>query len=77
MVTTHCHWDHIGWNFSGEGVIRFRLLSRTRSITFAKNDWTYYSDPANDNDEFNAYVAPLEGTGQLKLVLGELELMEG
>lgn len=76
VVTTHCHWDHIGWNVSGEGSAA-RTTFPNAIYHIARNDWTYYSDPANENDEFNAYVAPLEGTGQLKLVLGELELMEG
>ncbi len=76
VVTTHCHWDHIGWNLRREGD-SFSTTFPNAIYHVARNDWTYYSDPANDNDEFNAYVAPLEGTGQLKLVLGELELMEG
>ena len=76
VVTTHCHWDHIGWNLQSD--------DETATTTFpnatyhvAKNDWTYYSDPSNGNDDFIAYVAPLESTGQLNLVLGELELMDG
>ena len=76
VVTTHCHWDHIGWNVSGEGSAA-RTTFPNAIYHIARNDWAYYSDPSNENDEFNAYVAPLEGTGQLKLVLGELELMEG
>ena len=76
VVTTHCHWDHIGWNVQGEG--------DTASTTFpnanyhiAKNDWDFYNDPANANDDFNAFVAPLESIGQLKLVRGGYKLMEG
>ena len=76
VVTTHCHWDHIGWNLQADG--------NSETVTFpnaiyhvAKNDWEFYRDPANANDEFNSYVAPLDATGQLKLVLGGLELLEG
>ncbi len=76
VVTTHCHWDHIGWNLQREGD-SFSTTFPNAIYHVARDDWAYYSDPANDNDEFNAYVAPLEGTGQLKLVLGELELMDG
>ena len=76
VVTTHCHWDHIGWNISGEGS-QARTTFPNAKYHVARNDWTYYRDPTNPNDEFNAYVAPLEGTGQLKLVSGGFELMDG
>ena len=76
VVTTHCHWDHIGWNVSGEGS-EARTTFPNAKYHIAQNDWTYYRDPANANDDFNVYVAPLEGTGQLKLVSGGFKLMDG
>ncbi len=73
VVITHCHGDHIGWNMQWDG----RTTFPNATYHIARNDWTYYSDPANENDVFDAQVTPLEGTGQLKLVLGEVELMDG
>ena len=76
VVTTHSHWDHIGWNLQTDGGSATTTFPNA-TYHVAKNDWDFYTDPANANDEFNAYVAPLESTGQLKLVLGGLQLMEG
>ena len=76
VVTTHCHWDHIGWNLQTDGDSETTTFPNAM-YHVAENDWEFYGDPANANDEFNAYVAPLDATGQLKLVLGEHELMEG
>ncbi len=76
VVTTHCHWDHIGWNVQGQGDAAAATFPNA-NYHIAKNDWDFYSDPANANDDFNAYVAPLEGAGQLKLVSGGFELMDG
>ena len=76
VVTTHCHWDRIGWNVSGDGS-ETRTTFPNAMYHIAKNDWTYYRDPANSNDDFNAYVVPLEGTRQLKLVSGAFELTDG
>ena len=76
VVTTHCHWDHIGWNVRREGS---GVAATFRNATYhvAQNDWAFFTDPANQNDDFDALVAPLEGTGQMNLVLGNVELMQG
>ena len=76
VVTTHSHWDHIGWNLQIDGDCPTTTFPNA-TYHVAKNDWQFYIEPANANDEFNAYVAPLESTDQLKLVLGGLQLMEG
>lgn len=76
VVITHCHWDHIGWNMRSDGN-GSRTTFPNATYHIARNDWEFYSDPANQNDEFDAMVAPLEKTGQLKLVLGSLPLMDG
>ncbi len=76
VVTTHGHWDHIGWNLQIDGDSATTTFPNA-TYHVAQNDWDFYTDPANANDEFNTYVAPLGSTGQLKLVLGGLQLMEG
>ena len=76
VVTTHCHGDHIGWNMQGTGASASTTFPNA-TYHVAKNDWTFYSDPANQNDVFDAQVAPLKSTGQLNFVLGGLELMDG
>lgn len=76
VVTTHCHWDHIGWNVRsyGDGV---RPTFPNAKYHIARNDWIFYCNPANQNDEFDALVAPLENTGQLNLVVGNHQMMDG
>ena len=76
VVTTHCHWDHIGWNIrSDEDGVRPTFPNARYHI--ARNDWNFYSNPANRNDDFDALVAPLENTGQLNLVVGNHQMMDG
>ena len=65
-----------GWNMQDSGEASSTMFSNA-AYHIAKNDWTYYGDPANENDVFDTQVVPLESTGQLKLVLGELERMDG
>ena len=76
VVTTHCHWDHIGWNVSQDGNDTAATFPNA-TYHVARNDWEFYSDPANQNDEFDSLVAPLKGTGQLKLVIENLPLIDG
>ena len=76
VVTTHCHGDHIGWNMQGTGASASTTFPNA-TYHVAKSDWTFYSDPAKQNDVFDAQVAPLNSTGQRNLVLAEVELMDG
>ncbi len=72
VVTTHCHGDHIGWNMQGDGDSASTTFPNA-TYHIAQNDWTYYIDPANENDIFDTQVAPLESTGQLKLVRARID----
>ncbi len=76
VVITHCHFDHIGWNVGGGGDPAAPTFGNA-TYHVARNDWDYYTDDANRNDEFDAQIRPLDAGGQLELVLGELELMDG
>ena len=73
VVITHCRKEQTGWNVQyHRGSAETIFPNATYHV--AKADWDYYTDPANSNDDFNENVAPLEGTGQLNLVVGELEV---
>ena len=77
VVTTHCHGDHIGWNMQGEGASASTTFPNA-TYHIAKNDWTHYIDPANQNDEFDTLKSlrwnrPVNSS----LLLGEFELMDG
>ena len=58
VVTTHCHGDHIGWNMQGTGASASTTFPNA-TYHVAKNDWTFYSDPDNENDVFDVSSRPV------------------
>ena len=77
VVITHCHGDHIGWNTTvgSDGERRPTFPGATYHV--ARADWDHYTDEANQNDQFDEQVRPLEAMGVLNLVLGEYDLADG
>ena len=76
VVTTHCHFDHVGWNVMYDGDTP-RLTFSNATHWIASRDWEFYSKPENANPAFDKSVKPLEALGALKLVNSIEQLAPG
>jgi glyoxylase-like metal-dependent hydrolase (beta-lactamase superfamily II) len=76
VVTTHCHFDHIGWNVLYDGDTP-RLTFPNATYWIASRDWEFWTKPENANEAFDKSVKPLDALGALKLIDGVEPLAPG
>jgi glyoxylase-like metal-dependent hydrolase (beta-lactamase superfamily II) len=70
VIFTHLHVDHVGWNFQ-DGKTTFPAAS----YVVQQSDWDFFSAQKEDAS-VKVQVLPLQATGALQLVSGEVQLTD-
>jgi len=70
VLFTHLHWDHTGWNTSGDDGGLHPTFPNARYIVSRKeyDYWTGPGDKPANGPDYDRVLAPLEAAGQLDLV---------
>ncbi len=80
VVHTHLHIDHVGWNTVDDEDGNRRIFFPNSRFLVQKREWDFWMQPVHMEDPAHAHlvecVAPLEQSGRVDLVDGEVAIDE-
>ncbi len=80
VVHTHLHIDHVGWNTVDDEDGNRRIFFPNARFLVQKREWDFWMQPVHTEDPAHAHlvecVAPLEQSGRVSLVDGEVPIDE-
>jgi len=78
VVHTHLHIDHVGWNTVDDESGNRRIFFPSATFLVQKREWDFWMRPEHLRAPGNAHlvecVAPLENSGRLRVVDGEVAI---
>lgn len=79
VINTHLHFDHAGGNTrrTADGVVVPTFVNATYVVQAGEHAWATHTNERTAASYFPPNFAPLQATGQLQLIEGDVEIMRG